>query len=92
MKRAFATLLLLSAGFGIFLTAGAQFQSTEPLSLVVTPTYPRPYQSVIVVPESNIIDLTASTVTTLVNGQVVSTGSGAEAAAVRTNWRESATC
>lgn len=80
MKRAFATLLLISAGFGLFLTARAQFMNTDPLTLTITPSYPRPYQSVIVLPESTNIDLSSSVVTTSVNGQVVSTGSGAEAA------------
>jgi hypothetical protein len=82
MKRAFATLLLLAAGFGLFHASQAQFASTDPITLTLTPDYPRPYQQVIVVPESSIIDLTASTVVVTVNGKEVSRGSGAEAAYV----------
>lgn len=81
MKQAAATLLLFGALFGIGYTSYAQL-GADPLILNASPAYPRPYESVTIVPESSVIDLSASTVTVSVNGQVMSTGSGAEAAYV----------
>lgn len=80
MKRAAAMTLLALMGLGLAAGARAQFMSSEPLTFTITPSYPRPYQSVTVVPESTVIDLSASTVTVSVNGSVVSRGTGAEAA------------
>lgn len=82
MKRLAATALLLvgMVGLGSLFTAHAQFAGSEPLSLLVTPNYPRPYQTVTVVPQSSAIDLTASTVTISANGVVAAQGSGAEPA------------
>jgi len=78
MKRASATLLLLLASFGIALSSSAQLGGFESLSLTLSPEYPRPYQSVTVIPQSSSIDLAASSVRATVNGVVVSQGSGAE--------------
>ena len=77
MQRAAAITLLALAGFGLAFASHAQF-STEPLGLTLYPDYPRPYQTVTVVPESSSIDLSASRVTATVNGTTVSEGSGAE--------------
>ncbi|HEY4489274.1 MAG TPA: hypothetical protein VJA87_02215 [Candidatus Paceibacterota bacterium] len=91
MRQASATLLLLAAVFGIGFTSYAQLTGADPLILTVTPNYPRPFQSVTVVPESSVIDLSASNVTVSVNGQVISRGSGAEAAYVTTGGAGTAT-
>jgi ribosomal protein L31 len=77
MQRVAATALLVAAGFGLAYASHAQF-STEPLALTLYPDYPRPYQTVTIVPESSAIDLTGSRVTATVNGASVSDGSGAE--------------
>lgn len=77
MKRGSVTLLLTLAVFGFALSSKAQF-GVEGLNLTLTPEYPRPYQSVTIVPESSSIDLSASSVRATVNGAVVSQGSGAE--------------
>lgn len=82
MKQAFATLLLAAVVLGMGYTSYAQFAGTDPLILNVIPSYPKPFQSVTVVPESSAIDLSSSAVTVSVNGTVVSRGSGAEAAYV----------
>ncbi len=72
-------LLLGSAPF-----AHAQFSSEEkPINSILTPTYPRPYQTATISPRSSLIDLSASTVVISVNGTVVQRGSGTQSAAVR---------
>jgi ribosomal protein L31 len=76
-------LLLFIAGLGIMHfshVSHAQIGGAEPLQLTMTPSYPRPYQQVIVIPQSSVIDLTSSTVVVTVDGREVSRGSGAEAA------------
>lgn len=86
MKRSLATPALILAltltGLGIMHASHAQFAGTEPLTLTITPSYPKPYSTAIVVPESTVIDLSSSAVTVTVNGTVVSKGSGAEPAYV----------
>jgi hypothetical protein len=77
MKRAPVIALLIFFGIG-FLSTHAQLSGTEALTLTVSSTYPRPYQSVTVIPQSTVIDLAASTVTATVNGTQVASGSGAE--------------
>jgi hypothetical protein len=75
-----ATLLL---GFG---TSGALAQGlpgTDPLTLVVSPQYPRPYQSVSIAPRSTLLDLSASTVRITVNGTNVYEGSGTQPTTIR---------
>ena len=65
-------------------TTHAQFSSEEqPINSILTPTYPRPYQTVTISPRSSLIDLSASTVVISVNGAVVQQGSGTQSAAVR---------
>lgn len=54
------------------------FASTEPVSLVISPQYPRPNQIVTVSPRSTLIDLNASTVRVSVNGANVYEGSGTQ--------------
>ncbi len=64
--------------------AHAQFSSEEnPINSILTPTYPRPYQTAIVSPRSSLIDLSASTVVISVNGTVIQRGSGTQGAAFR---------
>ncbi|MEK7510610.1 MAG: hypothetical protein AAB582_00005, partial [Patescibacteria group bacterium] len=70
--------LLLIALLALFIPqiSQAQIGGAETLGVVVTPQYPRPYQTVSVRPESTLIDLAASQVTVSANGTVVSRGSG----------------
>ncbi len=56
---------------------------SDPLTLTVTPLYPRPYQTVTIAPRSTLLDLSASTVTVSVNGTNVYTGSGTQPTSVR---------
>ena len=67
-----ALALLLGAG-GVH---AQDFVSAEPVSLVISPQYPRPNQVVSVSPRSTLIDLNASTVRVSVNGVNVYEGSG----------------
>lgn len=74
MIRSVAIMLALLLGAP---SAFAQdFVSAEPVSLVLTPQYPRPNQVVSVSPRSTLIDLNASTVRVSVNGANVYEGSG----------------
>lgn len=57
--------------------------STDPLTLDVSPLYPKPYQTVTITPGSTVIDLSASIVTVSVNGQPVAKGSGAQDVAIQ---------
>lgn len=72
--------LLIFASLGMVYAAHAQLGATDPLTLDLYPQYPRPYQIVTVTPESNLIDLSASTVTFSVDGKVVQKGTGMESA------------
>jgi hypothetical protein len=77
-----ALLALLFAGYS--LTAHAQaLGGTDPLTLSVSPAYPRPYQAVNVAPRSTLIDLAGSTVKVSVDGTVVYEGSGTQGTQVR---------
>ncbi len=59
----------------------AQFSSDQdPITIILTPNYPRPYQTVTVSPRSSLLDLTASSVVISVNGGVVQRGSGTQGA------------
>lgn len=84
MRRVRAAILLLGAvGIGgAAFTAYAQLGQNTQLTLTLSPLYPRPYETVTIIPQSSLIDLSASTVTITANGVVVSTGSGSEAAYV----------
>jgi hypothetical protein len=73
MRLVLLSLVLALSACGI---AQAQFDSTTPLSLTLTPTYPRPNSTAIVSVDSAVIDLNASTVTVSVNGEVAEEGSG----------------
>jgi hypothetical protein len=55
----------------------------EPLTLSVSPSYPRPYQTVTITPNSTLIDLSASTVKVTVDGATVYEGSGTQPTNVR---------
>lgn len=55
----------------------------DPLSVVVSPQYPRPYQTVTISPRSTLVDLSASTVKVSVNGTNVYSGSGTQQVNVR---------
>lgn len=74
-------ILLLGAGASSSLAQG--LGSTEPLTLVVSPQYPRPYQTVTIAPRSTLLDLSASTVRVSVDGTNVYEGSGTQATNVR---------
>jgi hypothetical protein len=75
-----AAFLLIAAFAGASYGAHAQFGGADPLSIAITPDYPRPYQSITITPESNLIDLSASDITIRVNGTIVLQGSGKESA------------
>lgn len=66
-------LLLLPTGF-----AHAQFSANDPLSISLSPEYPRPYETVTITPNSTLIDLSAAVVTVSVNGRIVSSDSGVQ--------------
>ena len=80
MIRVLALSVLL---FGIsFASAHAQFTSADPLTVSISPEYPRPYQTITVTPSSTLIDLASATVKVSVNGKLVSTFSGSEGTSV----------
>ena len=80
IRSVLLALVLLSAGG----TAHAQMlPGTDPVSLIVSPQYPRPYQSFTVSPQSTLIDLSASTVRISVNGTEIYEGSGTRGATAR---------
>ena len=79
-----ALLLTLLLGAGGTIAFAQEFGTTDSLTLVVSPQYPRPYQTVSVAPRSTLIDLTASTVRVSVDGANVYEGSGTQATNVRT--------
>lgn len=57
----------------------AQFSTDEnPITTILTPEYPRPYQTVIISPRSSLVELSSSVVTVSVNGAVIKKGSGAQ--------------
>lgn len=62
--------------------AHAQFSGADPLSLSISPEYPKPYQTIRVTPGSTLIDLSATTMKLSVNGKLVSTFSGSESTSV----------
>ncbi len=86
MRRALSLIAVLGTGLALSLGAGyaahAQIGSTEPLTLTINPSFPRPYQIITVTPQSSLINLAASTVTFTVNGTVVQSGSGGESASI----------
>ena len=76
MIRVFALLVLLFSISGT--VAHAQFSCADPLSLSISPEYPKPYDTVLVTPSSTLIDLSAATMRVSVNGKLVATFSGTE--------------
>jgi hypothetical protein len=80
IRRALLAAILL-VGLGTCV-AHAQLGSTDPLTVSINPSYPRPYQIVTVTPGSTLIDLSASTITFTVGGKVVQKGTGTESASV----------
>ena len=75
--------LLLAIGLVSPISISAQdFGAVEPLYLFVSPEYPRPRETVVVAPRSNLIDLAASAITLYVNGKKVAVGTGAKGFAV----------
>lgn len=81
MKR--AVLLMILLGLSAFPVHAQELPGSDPLTLSVSPQYPRPYQSVSVAPRSTLIDLSASTVRITANGTQVYEGSGTQAATIR---------
>lgn len=71
--------------------AHAQQMGAEPLTISLSPQYPRPYQTVTVTPQSTAFDLTGSSITVTANGTVVHTGTGAERTNVTVGGPGSAT-
>lgn len=76
-------LAILLIGTSIPAALAQGLPGTDPLTLVVSPQYPRPYQTVSVAPRSSLLDLSASTVRVSVNGERVYEGSGTQATNVR---------
>lgn len=79
--RSLVSALLLSVAF-VALPAQAQF-STEPLSLVISPQYPRPHETVLITPRSTQFSLSSAEVVITANGTVIERGSGERTAAVK---------
>lgn len=69
------SLFLFASSYGM---VQAQFSGADPLSLSISPEYPKPYQTIRVTPSSTLIDLSATTIKLSVNGKLVSTFSGTE--------------
>ncbi|HWH06928.1 MAG TPA: hypothetical protein VNU47_00135 [Candidatus Paceibacterota bacterium] len=75
--RLFALSLIAALFFIPSLTAVAQgLPTTEPLSVSISPQYPRPYQTITITPRSYGVNLTSSTVVISVNGTEIERGSG----------------
>lgn len=76
--RSFVCILLLSSAvfFSMPSFSKAQLTPTQTLTLLLSPEYPRPYDTVAITPKSNQINLSASEVVVYVDGVVVERGSG----------------
>jgi hypothetical protein len=80
MIRVVLLFLLISSAA----TASAQtLPGVDPLTLSVSPLYPRPYQTVSIAPRSTLLDLSASNVKVSVDGKIIYEGSGTQATSVR---------
>ncbi|HRH55380.1 MAG TPA: hypothetical protein PK609_00765 [Candidatus Paceibacterota bacterium] len=77
-----ALLILILLGMSGVAQAQA-LPGSDPITLVVSPQYPRPYQSFTVAPRSSLIDLSGSTVRVSANGTRVYEGSGTQATTIR---------
>lgn len=70
-------ILLLLAVLILPVPAGAQgLPGNDPLTVLITPSYPRPYGEITINPRSTLLDLSASSVVISVDGNKVYTGSG----------------
>ena len=79
IRSAIIALALLIGG-----VAQAQvLPGSDPLTVIISPQHPRPYQSYTISPESTLVDLSASTVRISVDGTQIYTGSGTQAATAR---------
>ncbi len=81
MRAVLLLTLMLSGAFSVYAQG---LGGSDPLTLIVSPQYPRPYQTVSIAPRSSLVDLGASTVKVTVNGVKVYEGSGTQATNVRT--------
>lgn len=84
MKRAYiiATLLLFPT-LALAQMPALDGYGVDPLTVVVSPRYPRPYQTVTITPKSTVIDLSASTIVVTVDGKEVGRGSGSQSYSVQ---------
>ena len=71
MLRSLLALALLLAPFGVL---AQSFPSQEPLTIAISPTYPKPYETVTVTVGSTLVDLAASTITIYAGGAEVEKG------------------
>lgn len=71
MLRTLAALLLALMPFGALAQA---LPAQDPLTITLSPAYPRPYETVTVTVGSNLVDLSASTVAIYANGTEVERG------------------
>ncbi|HYE22921.1 MAG TPA: hypothetical protein VEA92_00520 [Candidatus Paceibacterota bacterium] len=74
MFRVLLSVLFLSALAGA-IPAHAQV-GAAPITISISPQYPRPYQTIAITPRSTQLNLAASTVTVSVNGTVIEEGTG----------------
>lgn len=81
IRAVFLAIILL--GFSAFSAQAQVSSSAQPLTLSISPQYPRPYQTVTIAPRSSLIDLSASTVRVSSNGVRLYEGSGTQATSVR---------
>ncbi len=89
MFRSLIAIILV--GLFISIPVEAQQVGAEPLTLSIVPEYPKPYQTITIIPASTVLDLNSSTVTLTANGTMLSKGSGAERTNVRLGGPGSAT-
>lgn len=83
MIRTVLLMVLLATSFAGTSYAQGLPTMTEPLTVSVSPQYPRPYQTVAISPRSTLIDLSASKVRISVNGVNVYEGSGTQSTNIR---------
>ncbi len=80
----FASLALIFVLCLAALPVSAQgLPGSEPLSVTLTPSYPRPHGTIEISPRSTLLDLSSSKVEVLVNGSVIYTGSGTQSVLTR---------
>lgn len=85
MKRAYIIAsLLLFPTLALAQMPSLDGYGVDPLTVTITPRYPRPYQTVSITPKSTVIDLSASTVVVAVDGKEVGRGSGTQSYSIQT--------